>query len=169
MLWVPRFYLRSFGVWRTLPVSCVSCCDTLVFTSKFFLSPQIVAFVHRAWDGASVWLSRGFVGSSYDRRHRSRRFRIHSLWTASVELADKNPTGFLTPEPSTAVFRVCCGTVISQSSRLSRLSGCLFSLPAPFNRDPASPYQRALSGLPETITQLELQSSSFALTRLFGY
>ncbi len=43
------------------------------------------------------------------------------------------------------------------------------SLSAPFNIDPASPSQRDLLRLPEPITQLELPSSSFALTRLFGY
>ena len=137
----------------------------VVTLSSLLLSPQIVALVRRGWDGASVWLSMGFVGSSSARRPRSRHFRIRSLWTASAEPANKHPAVFLTPEPSTAVFRVCCWTVISQSSRLSRL----FSLPAPFNRDPPSPYQQALLGLPETITQLELQSSSFALTRLFSY
>ncbi len=32
---------------------------------------QVVAFVRREWDGASVWLSRGVVGSSSALRPRS--------------------------------------------------------------------------------------------------
>ncbi len=131
-------------------------------------SPLIVAFVHRKWDGASVLLSRGFVRSLSSLHPRSSCFPIRFSWTASVEPADQHPAVVITPEPSTAVFQVCCGTVISQSSRLSRLLVCLLFLLAPFNTDPTSPCQRALSGLPETISQLELQSSSFVLTRLFG-
>ena len=131
-------------------------------------SPLIVAFVHREWDGASILLPRGFVRSLSSLHPCSSRFLIRTSWTASVEPANQHPAVFITPEPSTAVFRVWCGTVISQSSHLSRLSVCLLFLLAPFNTDPASPCQRALSGLPKTISQLELQSSSFALTRLFG-
>ncbi len=129
--------MRSLcGVW------CSGCrsCDTLTFTSK----SQIVAFVRREWDGVSVCLSRGFVGLSSALHPCSHHFWIRSFWTASVDPADKHPAAFLTPEPSTAVFPVCCGTVISQSSCLSHLSVCLLFLPAPFNRDPASLYQRAL-------------------------
>ena len=111
----------------------------------------------------------GVVGSSFALLPRSHRFRIHSFWTASVQSACVHPAVFLTPEPSTVVFWVCCGTVISRSSRRSRLSVCLLFLPAPFNRDSVSLCQWALSGLPETITQLERQSSSFALTRLFRH
>ncbi len=99
------------------------------------LLPPVVAFVHGEWDEASVLLSRGFVGSSSTLCPRSRRFWVRSFWIASVEPADQHPAGFLTPGPSTAVFRVCCGTVISQSSCLSRLLFCLLSLTAPFNRD----------------------------------
>ena len=73
----------------------------------------------------------------------------------------------LLQEPSTAVIRVHCGTGISQSSRssvvLSILSLCLS---APLSRNPTSPTQRAPSGLPEPMTQLEQQGSSLALTRL---
>ena len=63
--------------------------------------PQAVAFVHREWDRASVWLSRGFVGSSSALCLRSHRFQVRSFWTASVETACKHPVGFLklTPEP----------------------------------------------------------------------
>ncbi len=72
---------------------------------------------------ASVCLSRVFfTGSSSALRPRNRSFRIRSFWTASVEPVDRHPAVFLTPEPSTAVFRVCCWTAISQSSRRSRLS-----------------------------------------------
>ncbi len=131
--------------------------------------PRAIAFVHRERDGASVCLSRGVVGSSFALRPCSRRFQTRSFWTASVKPANMHTIVFLTPEPSTAVFQVCCGTVIPRSSG-SFKSLSLFTLfPAPFNRDPASLYQRALSGLPETITQLKLQSSSFALTCLFRY
>ncbi len=128
-----------------------------------------IAFVHRERGGASVCLSREFVGSSFTLPACSRRFRIRSFWTASVEPANMYPAVSLTPESSTAVFHVCCGTVISRSSRRSRLSAYLLFSPTLFNRDRASLYQRALSGLPETITQLELQSSSFAWTRLLRY
>ena len=142
-------------------------CVTL---SSLLPSPHIVAFAHRERGRASVCLSRGLiVGMSFALRPHSCHFWIRSFWTASVEPADKHPTVFLTLEPSTAVFRVCCGTVISRSSCRLHLSVCPLFLPAPFNRDPVYLYQRALSGLPETITQLELQSSSFALTHLFGY
>ena len=89
-------------------------------------------------------------------------------WIASVEPTCRHPAVSPTPEPSTVVFQVCCGTVILQSSLPSRLSVCL-SLLAPRNRDSTSPYQQTLLGLPELTAQLELQSSSFALTHLFGY
>ena len=95
-----------------------------------------VAFVRRERGGASVCLSRGVVGSSFALRPRSRRFRIRSFWTASVEPADTHPTVFLTPEPSTAVFWVCCGTVILRSSRGSRLSVCLLFSRLPSTETP---------------------------------
>ncbi len=55
------------------------------------------------------------------------------------------------------------GVVSSVTSSLSLHS------PTPLNRDPTYLRQRAPSRLPEAITQLELQSSAFALTRLFRY
>ncbi len=84
-----------------------------------------VTFVGQERGGVSGCLSRGFVGSSSALRPRSRHFRVCLLWTASVEPTDMHPTVFLTPEPSTAVFRVCCGTMISRSSRRSCLTVCL--------------------------------------------
>ena len=90
-----------------------------------FTLPSRGSGMGREWDGASICLSRGVVGSSFTLRPRSRRFRIRSFWTASVKPADMHPAVFLTPEHFTAVFRVCCGTVISQSSRRSRLTVCL--------------------------------------------
>ncbi len=78
----------------------------VVTLSSLLPSPQIVAFVRREWDGASVWWSRGFSSSS-TLRPRSCRVRIRSSWTASVEPAYKHLAGFLTPEPSTEVFQVC--------------------------------------------------------------
>ncbi len=93
-----------------------------VFAARPSLFPQAVAFARREWDGASVWLSRGFVGSSSALRPRSRRFRVRSFRMALVEPACKHPAGSPTPEPSTAVFEVCCGTVILQSSRVYSLS-----------------------------------------------
>ncbi len=69
------------------------------------------------------------------------------------------PAGSPTPDPYTAVFEVCCWTVTSQSFRRSHLSVRLSTrLP--------SPYQRALSGLPVTITRTAL--ILVALKRLFG-
>ncbi len=89
-------------------------------------------------------------------------------WIASVESACRHPAVSPTPEPSTACFRSAAGQrfrslLVRWSFRLPPLS-----LLAPFNRDPTSPSQRALSDLPEPITQLELQLSSFVLTHLFG-
>ena len=77
----------------------------------------------------------------------------------------RTPQFSLLRKPSTAVVQVCCGTVIW------RVVSSVTSLhsPTPLNRDPTSLRRRAPSRLPEAITQLELQSSSFALTRLFRY
>ncbi len=73
---------------------------------------------------------------------------------------------------SLSFLQQCFGSAAGQwfvvvSSVMSIRLSTLF--PDLLNRDPASLYQRALSGLPETITQLKLQSSSFALTRLFRH
>ncbi len=65
-------------------------------------------------------------------------------------------------EPFTV--RVYRGTVIR-----GRPVGHVHRSAALLNKDPTSPYQQAHSELPEAITQLELQSSSFALTRLFRH
>ena len=143
-------------LWRSLLlVLCSRRTGDVGTNTVRLLSPQVVAFVRREWDGASVWLSRGFVGSSSALRPRSSCFRVRFFWTASVEPACKHPAGFPTPEPSTAVVQFCCGTVTSQSSRLSHLLSLSLSLSALFNRDPTSLSQWALS--------------SFVLTRLFGY
>ncbi len=93
--------------------------------------------------GASVWLSRGFVGSSSTLRPCSHRFWVRSFWIASVEPACRHPTVSPTPESSTAVFQVCCRSAILQSCRPSRLLLCLLSL----SRLPSTetPYPR-LSG-----------------------
>ncbi len=80
---------------------------------------QVVAFVHREWDRASVWLSRGVVVSPSALRPRSRRLWSVLSWIASVEPACRHPAVSPTPEPSTAVFQVCCATAITQSSRPS--------------------------------------------------
>ncbi len=66
-------------------------------------------------------------------------------------------------EPSTAVFRVCCETVIR-----SRLVGHVFQSIYSFPSSQQGPCISASAG-PEAITQLELQSSLFALTRLFRH
>ncbi len=142
------------------------------------------AFVRRERDRASVWLSRGFVGSP------------PSLSSPLGPLFLGLPQSSLSPtsEPSTSVVQVCCRTAISQSSRSSVLlslclspslcppqqepripvsAGPLSRNPASLSqrapcRNPASLSQRAPSGLPESMTQLEQQWSSFAFTRLFG-
>ncbi len=145
----------------------MSDCNYCGVTRLFAVRPQVITFVRRERHGLSVWLSMGIVGSSSALEPRSRRFWVRSFRIASVKPADRHPAVSPTPEPFTAVFQVCFGTGILQSSRLPRLSFCLLSLPASFNRNPASPYQWALSGPPETMTQLELQSSSFAWARLF--
>ena len=84
------------------------------------LLPQVVAFVRREWDYAStyltIWLSRGFVGLSSALRPCSCRFWVCSFRIASVEPAGGHPPVSPTPEPSTVVFQVCCGTAILQSS-----------------------------------------------------
>ncbi len=73
-------------------------------------------------------------------------------------------------EPSTVVFRVCCRTVIhGRFVELVTSISLTICHPALLNRDPATPYQRALSLLPEAITQLKLLASSFLLTRLFRH
>ena len=139
------------------------CVVRVVTPSPLLPSPQVVAFVRLEWDGVSVCLSRGVVGSSS--ALRPRRFRVRSGLSQS-----SLPTG--TPRLSLllSLLQRCFGSAAGQRFR-GRLVGHVYwsvyslSLPGLFNRDPASLYQRALSGLPETITQLELQSSSFALTR----
>ena len=103
--------------------------------------PQAVTFVHRERGGASVCLFvyRGFVGSSFALCPRSHRFQIRFFWTASVEPADVHPTVFLTPEPSTVVFRVCCGTVISQSSQVLTAKHRMLN-PSPITRSRYMPH-----------------------------
>ncbi len=55
-------------------------------------------------------------------------------WIASVEPACRHSTVSPTPEPSTAVFQVCCRTAISQSSRPSVILSALSLSPlAPLN------------------------------------
>ncbi len=79
------------------------------------------------------------------------------------------PQFSLLQELSTAVIRVRHGPAISQSSSSSvgrPVYSLSLSLSAPLSRNPASLSQRAPSGLPEPMTQLEQQGSSLALTRL---
>ena len=109
-----------------------------------------------------------FGGSSIAPHLHSCRFWICSLWTASVEPADVHPTVSLTVR---AFYSSGSGLLWDsdlRSPRRSRLVLALYSL-TPLNRDPASLHQQAPSRLPEAIIQVELQSSSFALTRLFRY
>ena len=152
---------------------CWCVCVCVVTLSSLLPCRQIVAFVHREWDGASVWLSRGggggegggVVGSSPTHRPRSRRFRVHSFWTPSFEPDNQHPAVFLTPEPSTTVFWACCGTVIR-----SRLVSHVYRSVYSFSRLPSTETPRLrIIGPFRGCPKLELQSSSFALTRLFGY
>ena len=69
------------------------------------------------------------------------------------------PQFSLLREPSTAVVQVCCGTVIC-GRRVGHVSVYLFTLRFPSIETPIS---ASPSLLPKTITQPELQSSSFAL------
>ncbi len=75
-----------------------------------------------------VGLSRGFGGSSIVPRLRSLRFRICSLWTASVEHADVHPAVFLTPRAFHSGVSGLLRDSDSRSSRWSRLSVYLFAL-----------------------------------------
>ena len=84
--------------------------------------PWSIAFVSWERGGVSVCLSRGVIGALFALCPCSRRFQTRSFWTASVEPANVHPVVFLTPDPSTAVFQVCWGTVTPRSSRRSRLS-----------------------------------------------
>ena len=130
-----------------------------------------VAFVRRReWDGASVWLSRGFVGSSSALLSRSSDASGSVVsWTASVESACGHPA----VSPTSSAFYSSGSGALRDSdfavffSFVGRLVRSL-SLSAPLSRNPAFPFQRAPSGLPESMIQLEQQWSSFALTRLFG-
>ncbi len=107
------------GFQRSFLLLCCGCSIVwCLLVCTLYTSPQAVAFLRRERGGASVCLSRGGVGSSFALCLHSRRFPIRSFWTASVEPANVHPAVSLTSEPSTALFRVCCGTVI-----LGRLVG----------------------------------------------
>ena len=119
--------------------------------------------------GASVCLSRGVGGSSFAPHPHSCCFWVRSLWAASVEPANVHPTVFLTPGAFYIGFSGLLRDSDSRSSRWSRLSVCILFSWLSSTETPHLCISGALSGLPETITQLELQSSSFALTRLFRH
>ncbi len=87
------------------------------YTAIFCL--HVVASVRQERDGASVWLSMGFVGSSSALRPRSRRLQVSDFLDCLSRVCLQHPAVSPIPEPSTVVFQVCCGTAISQSSRLS--------------------------------------------------
>ncbi len=115
---------------------------------------------------ASVWLSRGVCRWLVTLVPVASESVIS--WTASVEPACGHPTVSLT----TSAF-YSSGLVPLRGSDLtvfsSRRSSCLVSLSLSrpsLSRNPAFLVQRALSGLPECMTQLEQQRSSFALIRL---
>ncbi len=80
--------------------------------------PQIVAFVRREWDGASVWLSRGFVGSSSALRPRSRRFRIRSFRLPQSSLPTSTPQFSLL----LSLLQRCYGSAAGQQRPLVSVS-----------------------------------------------
>ena len=98
------------------------------------------------------------------RRPRSRRLQVRYFLDCLSRVCLQSPCSF---PYCKCLLR--CGTVISQSSRPSVVLSILslpLSLLAPLSRNPASLAHRAPSGLPESVTQLEQQGSSLALTRL---
>ncbi len=126
--------------------------------------PLLREFVHRECDGASVWLIRGFVGSlSALPPSLSSLSGSFFLGLPQSSLSAGTPQFPLLLSLLQRCFRPAAGQRFR--SRLVRLSFCLLSLSATFNREPTSASRWALSRLPEPITQLELQPSSFALIR----
>ncbi len=110
-----------------------------------------------AW-WASVWLSRGgvVVGSSPS---LSSPLGPLFLGLPQSSLPAGTPQFPLLQAPSTAVVQVRYRTAISQSSRSSVVLSILSFSPfhPPPSRHPTSLTQGALSGLPESMTQLEQQ------------
>ncbi len=126
----------------------------------------VIAFVRWERDGAYVWLSRGFVGSSSILRPRSRHLRVCYFLDCLSRVCLQAPQFPLLWSLLQRCFRSAAGQRFR--SLLVRRSYCLLSLSPPLSRDPVSLSQQALSGLPEPMTQLEQQLSSFELTPLFG-
>ncbi len=87
-------------------------------------------------------------------------------WTASVEPACWHPAAFLT---TSTFYSSDSGPLWDRDLAVFSFVGCpvyLLALRAPLSRNPASPTQRAPSGLPELVIQLEQQGSSLALTHV---
>ncbi len=93
-------------------------------------------------------------------------------WTASVGSARWHLTTFLTTR---AFYGGDSGplsdsdlSVFSRSSVVMSILSPSLSLKSPLSRNPVFPSQRAPSGLPELMSQLEQQGSSLALTRFLA-
>ena len=135
--------------------------------SKSSLSAQAVTCVSGGGGpGQSfVGLSREF-GSSITPHLHSYHLSIHYPWTASVEHADSHPAVFPTAR---AFYSGGSGLLQDSDFVASVTSLSISSLSDSPQYRLRVPISASPSWLPETITQPELQSSSFALTRLFRH
>ncbi len=97
-------------------------------------------------------------------------------WTASVEpaISLRHPTASLTtrafyggesgpPRGQRSLYFFLSGLILSLSLSLS-----LSTAPPPFNENPAFPYQRVPSGLPEPVTQSEQQGIFIGVDSFIG-
>ncbi len=105
--------------------------------------------------------------------HKPSRLRVRRELGRSIVSFSRGVEGVMARGSHIVSTLVTSGSVLDPIQWFavvsSVTSGLSLHSPTPLNRDPASLCQRTPSLLPKAITQLELQSSSFALIRLFVY